>query len=216
MTSESASTPTGSVPGMRLASAENALRAFPGGKRKGAVTNPGRRSSSGRKARLATSIPDTTDPRKKLTASLKSAPSRSHAPLAGRRARLVQVAPATAASPTGRSAAFQPESEEENRSRRRSARKARRSIVLTRAQGRSPFAAAISDLPASEMSARRLGGIGRRQQRRNIAAPPPSKRVADGSTARAQSPYLRFTANAAPPRTPAQDRSAPKVRLVVR
>jgi len=123
MTSESASTPTGSVPGMRLASAENALRAFLGGKRKGAVTNPGRRSSSGRKARLATSNPDTTDPRKKLTASLKSAASRSHAPLAGRRARLAQVAPATAASPTGRSAAFHPEIASQ-KARKRAARDA--------------------------------------------------------------------------------------------
>src|SRR5271165_1934420 len=109
MRSESSSIPTGSVPGIRLASDENALRALPGGKRKGAVTNPGRRSNSGRKARRATSNPDTTDPRKKLTARAASAPRRSHEPLAGRRARLVHVAPATAASPTGRSAVFQPE-----------------------------------------------------------------------------------------------------------
>src|SRR5271157_3387614 len=94
---------------MRLASAENALQALPGGRRKGAVTNPGRKSSSGRKARLATSNPPATDPRTKLTASATSVPNRMRAPCGGRRARLVQVAPATAASPTGRSAAFQPE-----------------------------------------------------------------------------------------------------------
>ena len=41
MRSESSSVATGRVPGMRLASAQNALRAFPGGKRKGAVDESG-------------------------------------------------------------------------------------------------------------------------------------------------------------------------------
>src|SRR5271165_3485306 len=94
---------------MRLASAENALRAFPGGKRKRAVTKPGRRSSSGRNARLATSNPDTTEPRAKLTASVNSAPSRTRPPSGGSSVRLVHVAAATATNPTGKSAAFQPE-----------------------------------------------------------------------------------------------------------
>src|SRR5208283_5189843 len=140
MRSERSSIPTGRVPGMRLASAENALRAFPGGKRKGAVTNPGRKSSSGRNARLAKSSPDTTDPRKKLTANVASAPSRSHDPLAGRRARLVQVAPATAASPTGRSAAFQPEIASQ-----KAKKSAPREIAAPTTRGWSSSARALTD-----------------------------------------------------------------------
>ncbi len=109
MRSESSSVETGREPGMRLASAQNAFLAFPGGKRKGALTNPGRKSGSGRKARLATSNPAMTEPRKKLIASAARPPSRSRDPSAGRSARLVQAAAAAAANPTGRSAAFQPE-----------------------------------------------------------------------------------------------------------
>ena|SRR5271165_1387388 len=134
MRSESASVPTGSVPGMRLASAQKAFLAFPGGKRKGAVTNPGRKSSSGRKARLATSNPAMTEPRKKLTASAASAPSRSHDPSAGRSARLVQVAPAAPMSPTGRSDAVQPEIA----SQKAKKRAARDAAALARREDPSP------------------------------------------------------------------------------
>ena len=48
MRSEFPSVETGREPGMRLASAQNAFLVFPGGKRKGALTNPGRKSGSGR------------------------------------------------------------------------------------------------------------------------------------------------------------------------
>src|SRR5271166_6641490 len=185
MTSESASTPTGSVPGMRLASAENALRAFPGGKRKGAVTNPGRRSSSGRRARLATSNPDTTDPRKKLTASVTSAPSRMRAPCGGRSARLAQVAPAAATSPTGRSAAFHPE------------------IASQKAKKSAPrVMAAPASCGGFSSSCALKDGVRRRPgpRYRTFHKPPavqgscPRKRI----DSHAQLPYRRNPANAAP------------------
>ena len=152
MRSERSSIPTGSVPGMRLASAENALRAFPGGRRKGAVTNPGRRSSSGRRARLATSNPDTTDPRKKLRASAARAPRRMRAPCGGRSARLAQVAPGGGRQPDRQIRRLpagnrEPEGEEENASRDGRARDLR-PLGWSRAQGRRPptSGAAISDM----------------------------------------------------------------------
>jgi len=103
------SVPVGSVPGIRLESAQKALRWLPGGKRNGQVTNPGRNCNFGLSARQATSAPDTTDWRKKLAASDTSEAILSRDRLGGRKRRLVHVAPATAARPTGRSAGAQPE-----------------------------------------------------------------------------------------------------------
>jgi hypothetical protein len=60
-------------------------------------------------ARRATSVPETTDWRKKLTASAPSDASLNRDPFGGRKRKLVQVAPATAANPTGRSAGDQPD-----------------------------------------------------------------------------------------------------------
>ena len=62
----------GSVPGIRLESAQNALRSPPSGKRNGRRTKPARSLSPGLSARQATSVPETTDCRKKLAASVRS------------------------------------------------------------------------------------------------------------------------------------------------
>ncbi len=103
------SVPVGSVPGIKLESAEKALRAPPGDMRKGQATNPGRSCKFGLRARQATSAPETTDWRRKLAASDAREPSLSRDLPAGRNRRLVQVAAATAARPTGRSAGAHPE-----------------------------------------------------------------------------------------------------------
>jgi hypothetical protein len=180
------------------------LRAFPGGKRKGAVTNPGRRSSSGRRARLATSNPETTDPRTKLTASVASAPSRSHVPLGGRRARLVHVAPATAASPTGRSAGFQPE------------------IASQKAKNRTPRETAALARRDGLRSSRALKDRVHRRpgpRYRTFHKPPAVHRcrAAKRIDSHAQLPYRRNPANAAARRrkraTPSADR--PSLRQYV-
>ncbi len=104
MSTPSSFAPVGSVPGIRLENAQNALRWPPGGKRNGQATNPGLSLKLGSCARHATSIPDTADWRRKLAASVASEPNLSRDPCGGRRRTLTQVAPATAASPTGRSA----------------------------------------------------------------------------------------------------------------
>lgn len=101
--------PVGSVPGIKLDSAQNALRSRPEGKRSGQATNPGRSSNLGLSARHATSTPETIDWRRKLAASSARDPTLSRDPRGGRKRRLVHVAPATAARPTGRSAGDQPE-----------------------------------------------------------------------------------------------------------
>jgi hypothetical protein len=93
---------------MRLESAQNALRAPPSGKRNGQATNPGSSFSLGLSARQATSAPETTDWRKKLTASAPSDASLNCDRFGGSKRKLTHVAPATAASPTGRSAGAQP------------------------------------------------------------------------------------------------------------
>ena len=102
--------PVGSVPGIRLDSAQNALRWPPAGKRNGQTTNPGFRFKLGLSARHATSVPDTTDWRKKFARSTASEANLSRdGPFGGKRRKLTQVAPHTAASPTGRSANAHPE-----------------------------------------------------------------------------------------------------------
>ena len=94
---------------MRLESAQNALRAPPGGNRNGQVTNPGRSCNFGLSARHATSTPETIDWRKKLAARDANAAILGCDPPGGEKRRLIQVAPATAARPTGRSAGAHPE-----------------------------------------------------------------------------------------------------------
>ena len=94
---------------MRLESAQNALRSPPSGKRKGQATNPGFSFRVGLSARQATSVPETTDWRRKLATSAASGPSLNRGPFDGSKRKLAQVAPATAASPTGRSAGPHPE-----------------------------------------------------------------------------------------------------------
>ena len=120
--------PVGSVPGIRLENVQNALRWPPSGKRNGQTTNPGFNFKFGLSARRATSVPDTADWRRKLAASVASEPNLSRDPCGGRRRKLTQVAPTTAASPTGRSAGAHPEIMSQN---------ARRSVARTaHARGR--------------------------------------------------------------------------------
>jgi hypothetical protein len=101
--------PVGSDPGIRLERAQKALRSPPGGRRNGQTTNPGFRFKFGLSARQATSVPETADWRKKLAASAPSDASLNRDAFGGRKRKLVHVAPATAASPTGRSAGAHPE-----------------------------------------------------------------------------------------------------------
>jgi len=101
--------PVGSVPGIRLERAQKAVRLPPGGRRNGQVTNPGLRFKFGLSARQATSVPETADWRKKFARSAASDASLNRDAFGGRKRKLVHVAPATAASPTGRSAGAHPE-----------------------------------------------------------------------------------------------------------
>ncbi len=131
--------PVGGVPGIRLESAQNALRSPPSGNRNGQATKPGLSFSLGLSARQATSVPETTDCRKKLAASVQSEASLSRDRFGGRKRKLVQVAPATAASPTGRSAGDHPEimsqkDEKERRSCGRGPREAKRPVISRYAQ----------------------------------------------------------------------------------
>jgi len=61
------------------------------------------------RARQATSVPEITDWRKKLAASAALDASLNRDPFGGRKRKLVHVATATAASPTGRSVGAHPE-----------------------------------------------------------------------------------------------------------
>ena len=131
------SVPVGRVPGIRLERAQNALRSPPGGKRNGQAANPGRSCMFGLSARQATSAPETTDWRKKLAASFASAASLSRDPTGGKKRRLVQVAAAAAARPTGRSAGAHPEIMSQ-KARNSAARKA---AVRARVRGASPAGA---------------------------------------------------------------------------
>jgi hypothetical protein len=81
----------------------------PAGRRNGQATNPGCSFKLGLSARHATSVPEATDWRKKLAASDAIAASLYRDPNAGRKRRLTQVVPTTAAIPTGRSAGTHPE-----------------------------------------------------------------------------------------------------------
>jgi hypothetical protein len=101
--------PVGSVPGIRLESAQNALRPPPGGRRNGQATKPGFRFKLGLSARRATSVPETTDWRKKFVRSAASGARLKRDTFAGRKRKLVHVAPATARNPIGRSAGAHPE-----------------------------------------------------------------------------------------------------------
>ena len=101
--------PVGSVPGIRLESAQNALRSPPGGRRNGQTTNPGFSFKLRLSARRATSVPETTDWRKKFARSAASEASLNRDAFGGRKRKLVHVAPATAGSPIGRSAGAHPE-----------------------------------------------------------------------------------------------------------
>jgi hypothetical protein len=103
------SIPVGSVPGIRLERAQNALRWPPGGNLNGQATNPGRRFNLGLSARHATSAPETIDWRRKFATSAPSETILVRDRPGGRRRRLVHVAPATAARPTGRSLRAHPE-----------------------------------------------------------------------------------------------------------
>jgi hypothetical protein len=95
---------------MRLEKAQNALRGPPEGNRNGQTASPGFRFMFGLSARKATSVPDASDWRKKFARSAASEANRSRDDrFGGRRRRLAQVAPATAARPTGRSGSAQPE-----------------------------------------------------------------------------------------------------------
>ena len=125
------SVPVGSVPGIRLESAQNALRAPPAGKRNGQATKPGRSCNFGLSACHATSVPETMDWRKNLAARDASAAILTRDRPGGEKRRLVQVAPATAARPTGRSAAAHPEimSQKARKSTARKAAARFRSIV---------------------------------------------------------------------------------------
>jgi hypothetical protein len=105
----SSSAPVGSVPGIKLESAQNAFRWLPVGKRNGQATNPGFSLRLGRSARHATSVPDTKDWRKKFARSATRDANLRCDRFGGNRRRLTQVAPATAASPTGRSVNPHPE-----------------------------------------------------------------------------------------------------------
>jgi hypothetical protein len=103
------SVPVGSVPGIRLDKAQKALRLPPAGRRNGQATNPGCSFRLGLSARHATSHPETTDWRKKLATTDATAGSPYRDANGGRKRKLTQVAPTTAASPTGSSAGAHPE-----------------------------------------------------------------------------------------------------------
>ena len=122
---------------MRLESAQNALRAPPGGNRNGQATNPGRSCNFGLSARHATSAPETIDWRKKLAARDANAAILSRDPPGGEKRMLVQVAPATAARPTGRSAGAHPEI----RSQKASKNIARKAAARLRSGRASPVCA---------------------------------------------------------------------------
>jgi hypothetical protein len=126
--------PVGSVPGIRLESAQNALRSPPSGKRNGQATNPGLSLKLGLSARQATSVPETTDWREKLAASVASEASLNRDRFGGSKRKLTHVAPATAATPTGRSAGAHPEimsQKMRNSAARAAATRARRRVTLS-------------------------------------------------------------------------------------
>ena len=107
----------------------------PAGRRNGQVTNPGWSRIFGVRARRATSVPETTDWRKKLAASDAIDPSLYRDANGGRKRKLTQVAPATAAIPTGRSAGAHPEIMSQN------ARKNAARTAATRERLREPLPA---------------------------------------------------------------------------
>src|ERR1700722_15141499 len=139
------SVPVGSVPGIRLDKAQNALRLPPAGRRNGQATNPGCSRSFGLSARHATSVPEATDWRKKLAASDAIDPSPYRAADGGRKRKLTQVAPITAASPTGRSAGAPPENMSQN-ARKNAARAAATRARLTEPLPAGALNAAIQDM----------------------------------------------------------------------
>jgi hypothetical protein len=109
--------------------------------------NPGFSLMLGLSARHATSVPETTDWRKKFASSATSDANLSCDRFGGRRRRLVQLAPATAASPTGRSAKPHPEI---------MSQKARKSVARTAtARGRSTETLPDGGLNAPIQSVRR-------------------------------------------------------------
>src|SRR6516162_7283189 len=93
----------GNVPGIRLASAQNASRASPGGRRGEYVTKPGWSGSRGSSARRATSTPAITAWIRKRNASLAKPNGDTWNWPGGSRRRLTKVAPVTAAAAAGRS-----------------------------------------------------------------------------------------------------------------
>jgi hypothetical protein len=145
------SVPVGSVPGIRLDKAQNALRLPPAGRLSGQATNPGCSRRLGERARHATSVPETTDWRRKLAATDAIAGSPYRDPNGGRKRKLTQVAPTTAANPTGRSAGAHPEIMSQK------ARKNAARAVATRERLREPFpAGALNAAIAGHKRTRRV------------------------------------------------------------
>ena len=162
------SVPVGSVPGIRLDKAQNAVRSPPGGNRNGQATNPGRSGRLGLSARQATSVPETTDWRKKLRASDASEASLTRNPFGGRKRKLVHVAPATAARPTGRSAGAHPE------------------IMSQKARKSAARPAAARARPGAASSAAALNGPIRRAKPARLASGPAiARRPARGKSGQA-------------------------------
>jgi hypothetical protein len=121
--------------------------------------NPGCSFMLGWSARRATSTPDTKDWRKKFARSATRDANLSCDRFGGRRLRLAQVAPATAASPTGRSVKPHPEI---------ISQKARKSAARTAAARGKPTGtsspglnAPIQDWKRSRRTATRGAGHGR-------------------------------------------------------
>lgn len=165
------SVPVGSVPGIRLDRAQNALRLPPSGRRNGQATNPGCSRRFGVRARHATSHPETTDWRKKLAASDAIAASLYRDPNGGRKRKLTQAAPTTAAIPTGRSAGAHPEIMSQK------ARKNAARTAATRARLREPF-------PAGALNAAIQG----RKRRRHAVRSTTAQRARCGNSAHAHRP----------------------------
>src|ERR1700722_5597604 len=129
------SVPVGSVPGIRLDKAQKALRLPPARRRSGQATNPGCSRSFGERARHATSTPETSDWPKKLATTDATAAGPYRDANGGKKRKLTQVAPTTAAIPTGRSAGAHPEIMSQN------ARKNAARAAATRDRLREPFPA---------------------------------------------------------------------------
>ncbi len=117
--------------------------------------NPGLSFKFGLSARHATSVPATTDWRKKFARSATREPNLSCDRFGGRRRKLTQVAPATAASPTGRSVNPHPEimSQKARKSVARTMAAAGQvdgDIIRCRAQGADPGPETTVDAQANQ------------------------------------------------------------------